>query len=96
MQAPGGVGGSAGKPSSPEGANVGDPSIELEKILVTFENLGRSSRPKTTKIGCENKVSIPKFFFRVFRPFRYSNREKIGSPKSSDHRAMTLCDRHPK
>ena len=74
MQAPVGGGGSAGKLSSAEGANVGDqssaeganagnPSIELEKILVTIENLGRSSRPKTTKIGFENKVSIPNFFF---------------------------------
>ena len=106
MQAPGG-GGRAGKlssaeganvgdPSSAEGANAGNPSIELEKILVTFENLGRSSRPKTMKIGCENKVSIPKFFFRIFGHFRYSNRNKIGSHKSHDHCAITSCDRHPK
>ena len=79
-----------------EGANAGIPLKKIEKILVTIENLGRSSRPKTMKIGCENKVSIPIFFFRVFGHFRYSNREKIGSTKSSDHRAMTLCDRYAK
>ena len=51
------------------------------KFGYKIENLARSSRPKTTKIGCENKVSKLSFFKPVLGHWRYSDMVKIGSDK---------------